>query len=93
MGVPPPDDTAPLLIEAFSILCQVKEAPKEVVEGVYVKAEPLHIPEGVKVLLNEGVGFTITRIVSVFEQIPLTVYVVDTVGLATTVAPVVELNP
>lgn len=43
-----------------------------------------------------GVGFTVTRAVAeaVHEPVvPITVYVVVTVGLAVTVAPVVALNP
>lgn len=47
--------------------------------------------------VSVGIGFTVTAVVNVPTHppvvVPLSVYVVVTVGLAVTLAPLVELNP
>ena len=58
---------------------------------------PLHILAAPEETVTVGNVFTVTATVFVFTHpfalVPVTVYVVVTVGLATTVAPVLALNP
>ena len=59
--------------------------------------DPLHIDDAPIDVLIVGSGFTVMVRVAVFTQplalVPLTVYVVVTVGEAVTFAPVVTLRP
>ena len=64
----PLPDEAGLLIPATAALVQGNEVDDTSLEGVYVKFALLQMEAGVKVLVNCGVGVTITTIFCVFEH-------------------------
>jgi len=65
--------------------------------AVRVTEEPLHIEGKPGVTVIEGIGLTVTVVVAVFvhpfTSVPVTVYVVVTVGFAVTLGMLVALSP
>src|SRR6476646_9956201 len=67
-GLPVPFAVVPPLICALEDRCHAKLVFEKIDVGVYEKILPLQIAEGVSVLLKNGVGFTVTVIVSSLRQ-------------------------
>lgn len=90
--MPPVPLAAELLTPATVPLLQLKLAPGVALVGVYVKAVPLQTADGVKALLNTGMGFTVTVNVLTGPVHPLAVGVTVTVAVTGEVPLFVAVN-
>jgi hypothetical protein len=78
----------PWLIPATSERLQLKVAPVVALVAVYVNVVPLQIAPGVSVLLNEGIGATLTV---TFSPVLLQLFAVVTTTYVTTIGLAVVL--